>query len=67
MGYLKESILTRDAKAIDGWFFSTKTGLYGTNYRMRALITAIGFVQSTILPGSRTLPNALNCIRTVIA
>jgi hypothetical protein len=42
MGYLKESILTRDAKAIDGWFFSTKTGLYGTNYLMRALITAIG-------------------------
>lgn len=42
MNYLKESIVTGDAKAIDGWFFSTKTGLYGTNYRMRALITAIG-------------------------
>src|SRR5208282_4742922 len=42
MGYLKESPVTGDSKIIDGWFFSTKTGLYGTNYLMRALITAIG-------------------------
>jgi hypothetical protein len=26
----------------DGWFFTTKTGLYGTAYRQWALITAIG-------------------------
>jgi hypothetical protein len=42
MGYLKESPLTGDSKLSDGWFFTTKTGLYGTNYRIRALITAIG-------------------------
>ncbi|AYG58929.1 DUF1254 domain-containing protein [Rhizobium jaguaris] len=27
---------------INGWAFTTKTGLYGTNYLMRALVTAIG-------------------------
>ena len=29
-------------KLTDGWLFSTKTGIYGTNYRLRALVTAIG-------------------------
>ena len=29
-------------KHINGWNFTTKTGLYGTDYLMRALITAIG-------------------------
>lgn len=29
-------------KSIDGWGYTTKTGLYGTDYLMRALITAIG-------------------------
>ena len=29
-------------KAINGWLFTTKTGLYGTEYLQRALITAIG-------------------------
>jgi hypothetical protein len=29
-------------KDINGWLFSTKTGLYGTDYLQRALITAIG-------------------------
>ena len=27
---------------VNGWIFSTKTGLYGTNYLNRAMITAIG-------------------------
>ncbi|MBB3589907.1 hypothetical protein FHX08_000251 [Rhizobium sp. BK529] len=27
---------------INGWAFTTKTGLYGTDYLMRALVTAIG-------------------------
>ena len=27
---------------INGWVFTTKTGLYGTNYLQRALITAVG-------------------------
>lgn len=31
-----------DIKDIDGWGFTTKTGVYGTNYIQRALITAIG-------------------------
>jgi hypothetical protein len=29
-------------KETDGWVFTTQTGLYGTNYLQRALITAIG-------------------------
>ncbi|PTE11096.1 DUF1254 domain-containing protein [Mesorhizobium helmanticense] len=31
-----------DVQDIDGWGFTTKTGLYGTNYIQRALVTAIG-------------------------
>lgn len=42
MAWMKEGLLVGDIKLIDGWFFTTKTGLYGTNYRQRALITAIG-------------------------
>lgn len=29
-------------KNVNGWGFTTKTGIYGTDYLMRALITAIG-------------------------
>ena len=42
MRWMKEGILTGDMKLTDGWLFSTRTGLYGTAYRQRALITAIG-------------------------
>jgi hypothetical protein len=42
MGWMKEGLVARDMKLEDGWFFTTKTGLYGTAYRQRALITAIG-------------------------
>ncbi|WP_454683377.1 DUF1254 domain-containing protein [Ancylobacter moscoviensis] len=31
-----------DVKDINGWGYTTKTGLYGTDYLQRALITAIG-------------------------
>jgi hypothetical protein len=31
-----------DVQSVNGWGFTTKTGLYGTNYIQRALITAIG-------------------------
>ena len=31
-----------DMKSVNGWGFTTKTGLYGTDYLQRALITAIG-------------------------
>jgi hypothetical protein len=42
MRMMKEGLVLGDAHLTDGWFFSTKTGVYGTNYRMRAFITAIG-------------------------
>jgi hypothetical protein len=34
--------INKDAKDINGWAFTTKTGIYGTDYLMRALVTAIG-------------------------
>jgi hypothetical protein len=34
--------INKDVHDIDGWAFTTKTGIYGTDYLMRALITAIG-------------------------
>jgi hypothetical protein len=42
MAWMKEGILARDLALQDGWLFTTKTGIYGTAYRQRALITAIG-------------------------
>jgi hypothetical protein len=42
MSWMKEGILAGDLKLEDGWLFTTKTGVYGTSYRQRALITAIG-------------------------
>jgi len=37
MGHMKEM-----GKNINGWMFFTQTGLYGTQYLDRALVTAIG-------------------------
>lgn len=34
--------VNKDVKDIHGWTFTTRTGIYGTDYLMRALITAIG-------------------------
>lgn len=34
--------INKDVNDINGWAFTTKTGIYGTDYLMRALITAIG-------------------------
>ena len=34
--------INKDVKDIDGWGYTTKTGIYGTDYLMRALVTAIG-------------------------
>jgi hypothetical protein len=42
MAWMKEGIVAGDAKVENGWYFTTKTGLYGTGYRQRALVTAIG-------------------------
>lgn len=42
----------------NGWAFTTKTGIYGTDYLMRALITAIGLganrPQDAVYPTSKT-------------
>ncbi len=40
--WFKGSVAGGDAKFIDGWRFTTKTGTYGTNYLQRALIAAFG-------------------------
>ena len=42
MAWMKEGIVAGDSKLEHGWLFTTKTGLYGTEYRQRAFITAIG-------------------------
>jgi len=42
MGWMKAGVAAGDMKLENGWLFTTKTGLYGTNYLQRALITAIG-------------------------
>jgi len=42
MGWLKGGIAAGDMKLENGWVFTTKTGLYGTSYLQRALVTAIG-------------------------
>jgi hypothetical protein len=34
--------INKNMQDVNGWTFTTKTGLYGTDYLMRALITAIG-------------------------
>ena len=34
--------INKEVRDINGWGYTTKTGLYGTDYLMRALVTAIG-------------------------
>ncbi len=34
--------INKDISDINGWAYTTKTGIYGTDYLMRALVTAIG-------------------------
>ena len=34
--------INKELKKVNGWGYTTKTGLYGTDYLMRALVTAIG-------------------------
>jgi len=40
--WFKESVEAGDATLMNGWLFTTKTGVYGTNYIQRAMITAFG-------------------------
>ena len=42
MDWMKAGVVAGDFKLENGWAFTTKTGLYGTHYVQRALITAIG-------------------------
>jgi hypothetical protein len=62
MLWMKEGIVAGDMKLEHGWLFTTKTGLYGTNYTQRALITAIGLganrPQDAVYPTSEG-PNPL--------
>jgi len=34
--------LNKEIRDVNGWLYTTKTGIYGTNYLMRAFITAFG-------------------------
>jgi hypothetical protein len=34
--------LSKEVKNVDGWLYTTNTGIYGTDYLMRAFITAFG-------------------------
>jgi hypothetical protein len=58
MGWMRGGIMAGDNKLINGWMFSTKTGIYGTEYLQRAFITAIGLganrPQDAIYPTSET-------------
>jgi hypothetical protein len=49
--------LNKAVESHNGWLYTTKTGLYGTDYLMRALVTAIGLganrPQDAIYPTSR--------------
>jgi len=53
MGHFKEA-----GAHVNGWVFTTKTGLYGTEYLQRALVTAIGLganrPQDAVYPTSET-------------
>jgi hypothetical protein len=40
--WARGSIEAGDAKLENGWLFTTHTGIYGTNYLQRALVTVIG-------------------------
>ena len=42
MAWMKDGHRRRRLKLENGWLFTTKTGLYGTDYLQRALVTAIG-------------------------
>jgi hypothetical protein len=53
---LKEGIVAGSAKLENGWMFFKETGIYGTNYRNRALVTWYGLganrLQDAVYPTS---------------
>ena len=40
--WMTEGVLAGDLKFENGWAYTTKAGTYGTNYRQRAFVTAVG-------------------------
>lgn len=50
--------INKEIKKENGWAFTTKTGIYGTDYLMRGLVTAIGLganrPQDALYPVSKT-------------
>jgi hypothetical protein len=60
VGFDRIMLQVKDNKAVkdaNGWIYDTETGIYGTNYLNRALVTAIGLganrVQDAIYPFSQ--------------
>ena len=51
-----------DVKDVNGWGFTTKTGIYGTDYLQRALVTAIGLGANR--PQDAVYPTSLKQTRT---
>jgi hypothetical protein len=49
--------VNKEVKEVNGWGYTTKTGLYGTDYFMRAFVTAIGLganrPQDAVYPSSQ--------------
>jgi hypothetical protein len=41
MAWMKEGVATGDWKLSNGWIYSTQMGVYGANYRWRALVASI--------------------------
>jgi hypothetical protein len=62
MGWLKQGIAAGANKFENGWVFTTKTGIYGTDYLQRAFITAIGLganrPQDAVYPTSEETADA---------
>ena len=56
-----------DIENVNGWGFTTKTGIYGTNYPQRALIAAIGLganrPQDAVYPTSTNPAESLGLLR----
>lgn len=57
-GFEKIMLAFKAVQPVNGWAFTTKTGVYGTDYLIRALVTAIGLganrPQDAIYPTSET-------------
>jgi hypothetical protein len=54
---LLQAKLNNAVKSVNGWLYDTKTGIYGTDYLNRALVTAVGLganrIQDAVYPFSK--------------